>query len=301
MKQILEYLLKDFSSHLRWIVYGFILVEWLLLWYSHNLKKNKESWISLFSYILESIPYLLLGKVILLGTMQFTYDHRFFELGNQWYIWLLAFLLYDFMFYLIHYLGHQVRFFWCIHGVHHTPKEMKLSVAIRGSFLGFLLSPHTIIWIPLLGFPPYMLIIVDSFSRLYGLFEHVNDKLFKKPHWIEFLFITPSSHRVHHARNHFYLDRNYGEVFSIWDRLFGTFQKELPQLPPEYGLMDNTVDSENLKEIQLGFWKDLLKDIKQAPDLTDKLKYLFMPPGWNHIDGGKLANEYRSEAQKKYK
>ena len=105
-----------------------------------------------------------------------------------------------------------------------------------------------------------------------------------------------SVHRVHHAKNHIYLDRNYGETFSIWDRLFKTFQKELDNEKIEYGIMHDKLNSESLWDVQFLLWKELWLDVKKAPRLIDKVKYVFMPPGWNHIDGGKKAREYRNEA-----
>ncbi len=201
-----------------------------------------------------------------------------------------------FFFYIIHLLGHKVRLFWCIHGVHHTAEEMKLSVAVRGSFIDIILTPHNIIWLPLLGFDPFMVLIVDGVARMYGLFEHFNENIIPaKNGWIEKIFITPSIHRVHHSKNHIYLDRNYGETFSIWDRIFGTFQTELDE-KIEYGIMHDKMNSKNLLDVQTLLWRHLWNDIKSAPNMKDKVKYIFKHPGWNHIDGGKKAREYRKEA-----
>jgi hypothetical protein len=105
-------------------------------------------------------------------------------------------------------------------------------------------------------------------------------------------------HRVHHAKNHIYLDRNYGETFSIWDRIFGTFQTEINQVKPVYGILNDKINGKNLLQVQLQLWRDLWTDVKQAPGLKNKLKYIIMPPGWNHINGGKMAAEYRAEGWK---
>ena len=295
----------NFSSKLTQnsaiFVYSIILVEWLFLWRIQIIKKHKETVVNLFSYFIESIPYLLLGPIVILGIMNFSYSIRIFTFGTEWYVWVLAFFALDFGRWFIHFLGHKVRLFWCIHGVHHTPKEMSFSVTVRGSFLGFLLSPHSFIWLPLLGFNPIMVIIVDTICRVYVVLEHGNEKVIGKQQWMEFLFISPSAHRVHHAKNPIYLDRNFGETFSIWDRIFRTFQTELNTVKPELGIMDDKIDPSNIKEVQLSLWKGLWKDVKQAPTFADKLKYIFFPPGWNHIDGGKLAGEFREEALKELK
>lgn len=273
-----------------------VIIEWSMLIITKKIQSNKNGFVNILSYLVESIPYLFLN-VMFFGVMLWLYQYRIFTLDNDWYIWIICYLLYDFLFYAIHYLGHRVRFFWCIHGVHHTAEEMTLTVAIRGSFFGFLLSPHNIIWFPILGFDPFMVLIVDSIAKLYGLYEHVNENLLpSKNKWIEKILITPSIHRVHHGKNHVYLDRNYGETFSIWDQIFGTFQTELQEEKPDYGIMDDKVDGKNLWQIQTVLWKELWRDIKTAPKLSDKVKYIIMPPGWNHIDGGKDAKEFRDAA-----
>jgi sterol desaturase/sphingolipid hydroxylase (fatty acid hydroxylase superfamily) len=303
MNNALAVLLGKMQGVFGYIVLGLVVLEWVILVITRRMESNKEGWVNVFSYVLDSIPYFFLGKIVIFGTMTWMYEYRFFTLGNAWYVWILAYAVYDFMFWLVHFLGHKVRFFWCIHGVHHTAEEMKLTVAVRGSFLGFLHIPLTVICLPILGFDPFMIFIVEAIARLYGLYEHVNDnfdKLVGKQTFLEWLFITPSVHRVHHAKNYIYLDRNYGETFSIWDKIFGTFQSELDDVKPSYGILSENIDGKSLWQVQLLLWKELWMDIRKAPRLSDKIKYLIMPPGWNHIDGGKMAASYRSEAWKEY-
>ena len=296
MNQELIVLFEQIQSPFMIIFLGTVAIEWIVLLISKKLESSKEGWVNLLSYVVESIPYILLGKIVILGFMLWIYNYRIFTLGTAWYVWIACYILYDFLFYVIHYLGHRVRLFWCIHGVHHTAEEIKLSVAVRGSFLGFLLTPHNVIWLPLLGFDPFMVLIVDAVGKLYGLYEHANENIIGKQPVLEKVLITPSAHRVHHSSNHIYLDRNYGETFSIWDRIFGTFQTELHDEKPVYGMMDEKVDGKNFIQIQTILWKELWIDVKNAPTFSDKLKYIFMPPGWNHIDGGRLAESFREEA-----
>jgi sterol desaturase/sphingolipid hydroxylase (fatty acid hydroxylase superfamily) len=183
--------------------------------------------------------------------------------------------------------------------VHHQPKEMKLSVGFRGSFLDFLMTPHNIIWMPLLGFNPVMVLVVDAFAKMYGVLVHINESWIptKRWKWFERLFVSPSLHRAHHSTNHLYLDRNYGEALVIWDRLFGTIQPYRESEKLEYGVMKD-VDSEDLKDAQLNELRSLWQDMKSAPTISTKLKYAFYPPGWNHFDGGMLADDFRKAAQK---
>lgn len=294
-----ETLFEDLQGTFAIIFIVLVAVEWIALAITKKIQSNKSGFINLLSYFVELIPYFFID-FLFWGFMIWSYQYRIFSLGHAWYVWILCYIVYDFLFYVIHYLGHQVRFFWCIHGVHHTAEEMKLTVAVRGSFFGFLLTPHNTIWLPLLGFDPFMVLIIDGIAKLYGLYEHVNESIIpNKNGWLEKLFITPSIHRVHHSKNHVYLDRNYGETFSIWDHIFGTFQTELEKEKPVYGVMDDKIDGTNLWQVQTILWKELWQDIVNAPTFLDKIKYLYKPPGWNHIDGGKLAEEFRSEALQK--
>lgn len=279
------------------VIITLVLFEWALLVIQQKVERNKETWVNLASAGLAFIPLFALTKFILVGLMFWIYQFRFFEIGQQWYFWILAWILYDFGFWLIHYLGHKVRIVWCLHNVHHSAKEMKLSVAFRGSFFDFLVVPHNIIWLPLLGFNPYMILIVDAIGKFYGFIVHVNKNWFpnRRRTWIEYLLISPSAHRVHHATNHLYLDRNFGETFCIWDRLFGTYQAELPSEVPHYGVM-KPIDSEDLWDAQSHEIRSLWRDIRNAPGIVNKLKYVFYPPGWNHLDGGVLAKDLRKKA-----
>ncbi|CAA0172802.1 sterol desaturase family protein [Tenacibaculum maritimum] len=295
----IQLLFEQLESKLAFIFLFSVVLEWVILVINNKINSNKSGFVNLLSYFVELLPYFILD-VFFFGIMLWLYNYRLFDLGTSWYVWVLCYVLYDLLFYIIHYLGHRVRFFWCIHGVHHTAEEMKMTVAVRGSFLGFLLTPHNTIWLPLLGFDPFMVLIVDGIAKIYGLFEHINEHFISsKNSWIENIFVTPSVHRVHHSKNHVYLDRNYGETFSIWDHLFGTFQTEIKEEKPLYGMMDDKIDGKNLWQIQTVLWKELWYDIKTAPTFKDKINYLIKPPGWNHIDGGKLAEEFRNEAKQK--
>ncbi len=283
-------------EHMSVIVLILMLVEWGILILTNFVERKKEGVVSIVSYLVQSIPYFLLSKVFIVGTMFLLYEYKLFNLGFQWYVWVIAYFLYDFTVFFIHYLGHKVRVLWCIHGVHHTAEDMNLTVVARGSIFDVFFTPFNFIWLPLLGFHPLMIFIIEPVARLYATLTHVNEKVIGKQKWLDKILITPSVHRVHHAKNHIYLDRNYGETFSIWDRVFKTFQKELDNEKFFYGIMHDTLNSESFSDVQFLMWKELWKDVKKAPTFSDKLKYLFMPPGWNHIDGGKKAKAYRDEA-----
>jgi len=282
--------------HMSVIVLVLMIIELVILFITNYVEKKKEGLVSILSYLIQSIPYFLLSKVFIVGSMFWLYEHRLFDMNFKWYSWILAFLLYDFTVFFIHFLGHKVRILWCIHGVHHTAEEMNLTVVARGSIFDVFFTPFNFIWLPILGFHPFMIFVIEPIARLYATLSHTNEKTVGKLRWLEGIFITPSVHRVHHAKNHVYLDRNYGETLSIWDRLFKTFQTELDDEKIQYGIMHDKLNSESFWHVQFLMWKELWIDVKNAPTLSDKIKYVFMPPGWNHIDGGKKAEAYRAEA-----
>lgn len=274
-----------------------ILAEWVYLTLTKGVDSHKEGIVSFISAGLSFFPIFVLTRLVLIGFMFWLYQFRIFDPGLKWYVWILAWVFYDFMWWLVHWLGHNVRLLWCLHSVHHTPKEMKLSVAFRGSFMDFAYVGHTIIWAPLLGFHPFMILIVEALGRLYGILVHVSEKWApnKRRNVLEQVFISPSLHRVHHSVNPLYLDQNYGEVLTVWDKLFKTYQPEVPEEKPVFGTVKE-IDSENLWDTQTSEFRALWKDIRSTPSILNKLRYLVKPPGWNHRDGGLMALDIRKKA-----
>jgi len=204
------------------------------------------------------------------------YAHRIFELGFKWYVWVLCFLLYDLMFYLSHLLQHKVRLLWCFHSVHHTAEEMRLSTAVRGSMFDFIYAPPFFVWMCVLGIHPLMFIVVRTVSRVWGILEHISEPLVGTMPLLNRIFITPDVHRVHHGKNVQYIDKNFAEVLSIWDRLFGTYVEYDEQ--PVYGIL-KPIDADNFYDIQFGQFKDLFADLGKTKGLKNKLIVALMPPG----------------------
>ena len=221
----------------------------------------------------------LSNKLVFVAMMGWFYEHRVVDLGLGPLAWLAGFVVYDLVFYLAHRAGHEVRLLWCFHAVHHSSEEMRLTSAIRGSALDAIYLPWFFVWLPILGLHPALVLIVESFGRIWGVLVHVHPRFVGKLGWLDAAIVTPSFHRVHHGRDAAYLDRNYGEVLSVWDHLLGTWQRE--EHPPDYGLLKE-LDSGSLKEIQLSPWQDLWRDVRRAPDMTARLRYLFDAPGWSH-------------------
>ncbi len=217
----------------------------------------------------------ILKKGLLVAGHFYIFDHyRFFELPT-WLMWVVATIGVDFLYYWWHRLSHEVNFLWAIHVVHHQSEEYNLSVALRQAWLsGFSIWPF---YIPLtfLGVHPTIFIASEAISVLYQFWIHT--RTIGKLSFLEWFINTPSHHRVHHGRNVKYLDRNYGAISIIWDRLFGSFQEEEEE--PLYGTV-NAYGSWNPIWANFHYWVDLFNQARKAPHFTDKLKVWFMRPGW---------------------
>jgi len=200
--------------------------------------------------------------------------------GALW-VWLLAFVLYDFCYYWLHRLGHERNVLWAAHSVHHQSEEYNLTTALRQTSSGFLFSWIFYLPLALIGVPPLVFVTVASLNLLYQFWVHTRHV--PKLGWLEWVLITPSNHRVHHAQNPLYLDRNYGGVFILWDRLFGTFQEEDPREPVVFGVT-TPLASWNPLWANLQFYAQLWRDARRTRSLWDKLRIWFMPTGWRPAD-----------------
>lgn len=216
-------------------------------------------------------------KVFTIGIYTFIYEQfRLTSLENSIVIWIAAFVAYDFFYYWAHRMSHEVNLFWGGHSVHHQSEEYNLSVALRQS------STQTI-WtflfytpMALVGIDPLILLSVSGFNLLYQFWIHT-ESIDRLPKWFEAVFNTPSHHRVHHARNPKYIDKNHAGTFIVWDKMFGTFKEE--EEKPTYGITKN-LNSWNPVWANVAHYSDMLKDMKSIPSLKDKVKYVFKKPGW---------------------
>jgi alkylglycerol monooxygenase len=203
------------------------------------------------------------------------------ELQMSPFLWLLAFVFYDFCYYWHHRVQHMVNLFWGIHVVHHQSEEYNLSTALRQPFNGFLIG--SLFYLPMLfaGFPPEVIITVGSLNLIYQYWVHT--RFIGHLGWYETFFVTPMNHRVHHAINDPYIDRNFGGVFILWDRLFRTYQSELPEVPCVYGVR-RPLQSWNPFYANLHVHWQLAQDCWHARRWRDKLRIWFMPTGWRPAD-----------------
>lgn len=237
----------------------------------------------------------LLSKLLVVFIITFLYENfRFTTIPFVWWSWILILFADDFCYYWAHRMGHESRFFWASHIVHHSSKKYNLSTALRQTWTGGFFTFVFYLALPLLGFHPLMIFTQMSISLLYQYWIHT-ELIDKMPKWFEAVFNTPSHHRVHHGSNPLYLDRNHAGIFIIWDKIFGTFQPELKDEKVIYGLTSN-IDTFNPIKIAFHEWIAVFKDAFYAKtNITNKLKYFIKPPGWKHDGSGLLSNDLRKE------
>ena len=195
--------------------------------------------------------------------------------------WVALMLGVDFVYYWVHRWEHEVRVLWCTHENHHSAQEYNLGTAVRMPWGEVLYKPFIALWRPVLGFPPIMYPVLEVVNLIGGLIQHT--RLIGKLGPLEEILVTPSHHRVHHGADLEYLDKNYGARLIIWDRLFGTFQREAQE--PTYGLTKNLTTHNPFKVVLHGYAL-LWRDLRAAPTWKARLGYVLKPPGWRHDGTG---------------
>jgi sterol desaturase/sphingolipid hydroxylase (fatty acid hydroxylase superfamily) len=274
---------------------GFIILVLLELYLSHRQQiKVHEPKDSLAS-IGMGIGSLILGvgvKFVGFGLFVFLHQFAIFDIGYQWWAWVLILFADDLSFYWHHRLSHQIRVLWAAHINHHSSENYNLAVALRQSWTEEFYKFAFWLWLPIIGFEPLMIFTMMGFSLIYQFWVHT--KTIKSLGPLEWVLNTPSHHRVHHASNTRYLDRNHAGILIIWDRLFGTFQKEEESDPVVYGITTN-IHTYNLFKIAFHEFQSIWEDVKNAPNWKAKLGYIFMPPGWSHDGSRKTSDQLREE------
>lgn len=237
-------------------------------------------------------------RIVYFAILQFFYQRSIITLHEGVLYWLALLIAEDFLYYWLHRFDHEVRLFWAVHVTHHSSEKLNFTVGFRSSVFQPLY--RFVYFIPLawLGFTPLNIVFMYSATQIWGIFVHT--ELVNKMGWLEYILVTPSHHRVHHASNPKYLDKNMGMFLIVWDKLFGTFQPELPEAAYEkikYGLTSN-IEKPNAINLVFHEWKSITTDLNRK-DISwkNKLRYLFGPPGWSH-DGSRLTSkQMRSKEQ----
>lgn len=217
---------------------------------------------------------------LLFFALSYVYNHfRILEMENSWYQWVLAYIVVDFLSYWYHRFSHRVNILWAGHVTHHSSEQFNFSNGFRTSpFQGI---NRIIFWsiLPIFGFSPAVLVITLKVSGLYDFILH--NEYIPKLRAIEKILITPSLHRVHHGKNDLFIDKNYGSTFSIWDRLFGTYQEETETVI--YGITGTYIDNNPFWAIG-HYYYYLWKTMNATTRWNDKIKLLFMSPAWKPKD-----------------
>ena len=287
-----EQLLILISTPLYVLVIG---MEMLL---SHfHLKKYyglKDTLMNVYLCLVNGGIDLLFRAVYLVILLWFFNFHVVDFSPSPWIYWGMLFILEDFIFYVEHRVDHYCRFFWAVHVTHHSSEEFNLTTGFRSSVLQPMY--RFIYFIPLayLGFKPVDIVFMYSLTQIYGILVHTQ-YIHKMPRWFEAIFVSPSHHRVHHASNIRYLDKNMGMVLIIWDRLLGTFQEEVKEDPIKYGLTKPVDNPHHPAKIIFHEWQNLGHDLRKKIPFLTKLKYMVMPPGWSHDGSTKTAAQLRKE------
>ena len=214
-----------------------------------------------------------------------------------WFWLIYGYIIWELAHFVYHYLGHKVRLFWCLHSTHHAPDTMNLSVTYAHFFLE---APYAdVIRTSLcifLGVNPPLLFFIMFIDGTWGAFIHVGENILKDGQlgFMKSFVLTPSHHRVHHAKNPLYMDTNFCNLLNIWGRIFGTLEHEKPALPPEYRIT-RPMNPHNFIDVYFGEIVALTKDVIKAPGIKKKLFYIIMSPGWSHTGQHKTAKVVREE------
>jgi sterol desaturase/sphingolipid hydroxylase (fatty acid hydroxylase superfamily) len=286
--------MPDFSPT-EYAVPGFValvLIEMVWAWRTRpDAYEPKDTLTSLAFGLGSTVSGLLFGGFFF-ALFLWLWEFRLFNIPWTWWAFALCFVLDDLKYYWVHRFGHRVRWFWASHVNHHSSQHYNLSTALRQTWTGFLtLSFVFALPLVLLGFHPGMIAICGGFNLIYQFWIHT-EAIDRMPRWFEAVMNTPSHHRVHHATNPRYLDRNYAGVFIVWDKLFGTFEPEIRDEKIRYGIVKQ-LGSFNLLWSVFHEWVGIEQDMWRAP-WKHKLSYLLREPGWTHDGSRETSDQIRS-------
>ena len=262
------------------IVLAMIFAELLISNWQNKKYYKKEDTLCTIGLLTGNIIVAFSIKGLILAFHFYLYQFKVLELVNilpLWAMWVLTFIMIDLVFYIYHRMSHRVRFLWAIHLSHHSSEEMNFAVSFRQAWFGPISKIPFFMVLPLLGFDPTIIAVAGVMSTLWGIVGHT--QIVGKLGFIEWVFNTPSHHRVHHGSNKQYIDKNYGNLLIIWDRIFGTFEPE--EEPVRFGLVNN-VNTYNPTKITFMAWASMIDDIKNKNNFGEMLNTFIEPPS-THI------------------
>ena len=276
----------------------FVLLLSIEAWFSYKEQKKLYETKDTFTSLGLGIGNVITGfftKALIFGLFTFLYNHRLFTMdAGVWWYWVVLFFADDFSYYWFHRISHHVNYLWASHVVHHSSQHYNLAAALRQTWTGNATGAFLFwAWMPLVGFHPIWILFMQQISLIYQFWIHT-ETVHKLPAPVEFIFNTPSHHRVHHGSDLKYLDKNHAGILIVWDRLFGSFQPEEER--PVYGLTKN-IESYNPALIAFKTWGELFKKALASGSLKNGLHYFIKPPGWSHDGSSKTTAQLRKDAR----
>jgi sterol desaturase/sphingolipid hydroxylase (fatty acid hydroxylase superfamily) len=287
-----QHIYLKLSNFLPYYIGIFMLAELLFILLTTHQILLKETKINLMSGLIVIITQAVLKTALLAGVYPAIYAHRLISIGNGFGVFVYAFFLFTFLQYLVHFINHKVRIFWCLHEVHHSATQMNTTTGIRNSIFDIISTDGVYFLIPLMGVPPLVFLIIYAGGKIWGNFIHVNENIVSQIPVLNKLLIEPAAHHIHHAKNIIYLDKNYGEIIPLYDKLFGTY-KTLSETPI-YGTLSHDAP-QGFWDVQLYEFKKLYVDIKGCHSIKTKILYCIMPPGWAPNGAGITAKDLQRE------
>ncbi len=286
------------ADPVRLAIPAFVALILLEMWLTKARRVGRYDWrdagTSLTLGLGSTIAGALTAGMVLALSLR-VYEQRLFDIPWAWWAFALAFLLDDLAYYWFHRTAHRVRWFWASHVIHHSSQHYNLTTALRQTWTGFF-SLSFLFRMPLflIGFPPAMVFFCAGLNLVYQFWIHT-EQVRRLPRWFEAVLNTPSHHRVHHAVNPRYLDRNFAGVFILWDRLFGTFEAERDDERPRYGIV-KPLTRFNPLWAAVHEWVAIARDLSRARTASEVWGRIAGPPGWEPGGGGDTAEAIRRRA-----
>ena len=286
--------MESYAKALLYAIPFFMLLMLVEMGYGALAKRQQYKLMDTLSSLSSGLTNIIkdsLGLGIVLISYPFLLEHlAVTAIEANWLLWVVAFIVLDFAGYWNHRLSHRINIFWNQHVIHHSSEEFNLACALRQS-ISNLVGYFPILLLPaaILGVPERVIAILAPI-HLFGQFWY-HTRHIGKLGWLEYVIVTPSQHRVHHAINPEYIDKNLGQILCVWDRLFGTFQEELEEAPPQYGVLKPVATWNPIRINFQHFWR-LLQDAWHTKNWFDKMRIWFMPTGWRPAD---VAEKYPQE------
>ncbi len=281
--------MEAYATALLYAIPFFVILLIIEIGYGYFVKRQKYTVMDTVSSLSSGLTNIVkdsLGLGIIIVSYPFLLEHlSLVSIEATWLVWIVAFIAMDFAGYWNHRLSHHINIFWNQHVIHHSSEQFNLACALRQSI------SNLIGYFPIMLFPaallgvPHQVIAILAPLHLFGQFWYHTQHIGKLG-ILEYVIVTPSQHRVHHAINPEYIDKNLGQILCIWDRMFGTFQEELEEVPPQYGVLK---PAHTWNPIIINFqhvWR-LIQDAWRARNLLDKIRIWFMPTGWRPEDVAK--------------